>query len=65
MGPYIIARDTPASILFKNVFKEEKTFEFHVDRSEIFEIEIPSTTLHSKQVTFSKLLLGFISHKID
>nr|XP_034173204.1 hydrocephalus-inducing protein homolog isoform X3 [Osmia lignaria] len=49
MGPYIITRDIPASILFKNVFREEKTFEFHVDPSEIFEIEIPSTMLHSKQ----------------
>nr|XP_012152505.1 PREDICTED: hydrocephalus-inducing protein homolog [Megachile rotundata] len=57
MGPYIIKRNLPATILFKNVFKEEKTFEFLVDLPDVFKIEAPSTMLESKESIIVKIHL--------
>lgn len=50
MGPYIITRTSFASITFKNVFRKTKTFNFIVDDSDNFTVNISSITLNSKQV---------------
>ncbi|XP_017794375.1 PREDICTED: hydrocephalus-inducing protein homolog [Habropoda laboriosa] len=48
-GPYTVTQNFPASIPFKNIFRETKTFDFLVDVPEIFTIEAPSQILNPKQ----------------
>ncbi|CAL7939802.1 unnamed protein product [Xylocopa violacea] len=49
VGPYVVSRESPALIPFKNVFRETKTFDFLVDVPDSFMVDPLSADLNSKQ----------------
>ncbi|XP_024893181.1 hydrocephalus-inducing protein-like [Temnothorax curvispinosus] len=49
-GPYTVTADVPASIPFKNIFKETKSFELILDNPEVFATTTSLDKIKAKQV---------------
>jgi len=55
-GPYTVAANAPASIPFKNIFRETKSFELILDDSEVFSTTTSLNKIKQKQVTLLIIL---------
>ncbi|XP_036144321.1 LOW QUALITY PROTEIN: hydrocephalus-inducing protein [Monomorium pharaonis] len=57
-GPYTVTANAPASIPFKNIFRESKSFELFLDNPEVFATSMSLNKIKPKQVFLQIFLLS-------
>lgn len=63
-GPYTITADVPASIPFKNIFTETKSFELILDNPEAFATTTSLDKIKAKQVNPQIFLSSFLNDNL-